>query len=272
MVAVAMIGAVLGIFLIPSTASAKEHVVLKAGFAPDHLGASTTIHLGFDITSSTGGVPSPVTDVQLDLPAGMGLGITDLGEETCNPAMLFAVGFTGCSPNSQMGYGNARVEIPVAEARIKIHAFVRIYMGVPQDRHTTLLIYAETRSPVVGNFLFPSELLPTAGIYGAQIHTRMPLIPTWVDGPPAVIVHMETTLGPSHLTYYRRQRGKRVAYTPEGLAVPERCPRGGFRFRATYHFYDGSVVSPTTHVPCPPAIRPRAQQRSHPPRGARSNR
>jgi hypothetical protein len=257
----ATIIAVLGVILIP-TASAEEHVALKAGFAPDQLGASTTIHLGFDVTSTTGGVPSPVTDVQLELPAGMGLGTTDLGEETCDPAMLFAIGGNGCPPNSQMGLGNASVEIPVAESP-RIYAFVTIYMGVPQDHHTTLLLFAETRTPVAGQFLFPSELLPTNGIYGAKIHTTMPLIPTWPDGPPAVIVHMETTLGPSHLTYYTHRHGRLVAYTPEGLAVPERCPLGGFPFHAIYHFYDGSIVSATTSVPCPRPARPKVRQRRH---------
>jgi hypothetical protein len=260
---VATIISALGLLLISGTAGAAERVALKAGFAPDQLGAGTTIHLGFNITSTTGGVPSPVTDVQLDLPAGMGLGTTNLGEETCDPAMLFAVGFEGCSPNSQMGLGNANVEIPVAAGRINIHAFIRIYMGVPEHQHTTLLIFAETRTPVVGNFLFPSELLPTTGIYGAKIHTKMPLIPTWPEGPSAVIVHMETTLGPSHLTYYRHKHNKLVPYTPEGLAVPERCPRGGFRFGATYHFYDGSTVPVTTNVPCPRASRSAARQRHH---------
>ncbi len=181
----------------------------------------------------------------------MGLGTTDLGEETCSPAILMNKGPEECPPNSRMGLGNAIVEIPVGTQRDTFYAFVSIYMGVPQDQHTTLLIYAETRRPVVGQFLFPSELLPTTGLYGAEIHTAMPIIPTWPEGPPAVIVHMETTLGPSHLTYYARRHGKLVPYTPEGMAVPERCPRDGFPFHAVYHFYNGSSASATTRVPCP---------------------
>lgn len=265
-VVVATIIAAMGMTLMSSTASAEEQVALKAGFAPNELGAGTTIHLGFDITATSGSVPSPVTDIQLDLPAGMGLGTTDLGEETCNSATLFTFGPSGCPPNSRMGLGNANVEIPIGITRLKIHAFITIYMGIPHDQHTTLLIYAETHTPVVGDFLFPSELLPSTGIYGAQIHTKMPLIPTWPGGPLAVIVHMKTTLGPSGLTYYRHSHHKLVAYTPEGLAVPEQCPRDGFRFRATYHFYDGSIVSVTHNVPCPPAhrrTRPSRSTRGH---------
>src|SRR5579871_4577473 len=208
--AISAIIVLLGV-LIPSTADASQRVKLKASFSPDRLGASTTIHFGFNIISTTDGVPSPVTDVQIDLPAGMGLGTTDLGEETCNPEALFTFGPDGCSPNSRMGLGNAMVEIPVGPEPPKIYAGVTVYMGVPQKQHTTMLIYAETRTPVAGQFLFPSELLPTSGGYGAELHTAMPLIPTWPAGPPAVIVHMETTLGPSHLTYYTHKHGKLTA-------------------------------------------------------------
>jgi hypothetical protein len=249
------------VVLNPATAGASQQVELTASFSPDRLGASTTIHFGFTISSLTGRVPSPVTDVQISLPAGMGLGTTDLGEETCNPTMLLEFGPEGCSPNSRMGVGNATVEIPVEFAESpKFHASVTIYMGVPQHQHTTMLIYAETKTPVSGEYLFPSELLPTSGIYGAELHTAMPLIPTWPDGPPAAVIHMETTLGPSHLTYFTHRHGKLVPYAPEGMAVPERCPHGGFPFRGTYHFDDGSTVSATARVPCPRTAEPRARR------------
>jgi hypothetical protein len=245
---------VLLVCLIPSTSGASQVVTLRASFSPDRLGVSTTIHFGFTISSTTGGIPLPVTDVQIDLPAGMGLGTTDLGEETCDPTMLFTFGPDGCSPNSRMGLGNASVAIPVGPQSPKFYAAVAVYMGVPKKRHTTMIIYAETPTPVYGQFVFPSELLPTTGAYGAELNTAMPLIPTWPEGPPAVIVHMETTLGPSHLTYYTHRRGKLVPYSPEGMAVPEHCPVGGFPFRATYHFDDGSTTSATTSVPCPRSV------------------
>jgi hypothetical protein len=240
--------------LSPSVACGSQLVKLKARFSPDRLGASTTIRFGFTIKSTNGGVPSPVTDVQIFLPAGMGLGTADLGEETCNQSTIVEFGPDGCSPNSRMGTGNASVEIPVGSMRVKINAQVVVFMGVPQNHHTTMLIYAETVTPVYGQYFFPSELLPATGAYGAKIHTAMPIIPTWPEGPPAVIVHMETTLGPSHLTYYRRDRGKRIGYRPTGMAIPEVCPRGGFPFAAYYHFLDGSTTSSRTSVPCPRAF------------------
>lgn len=237
----------------PSTAGASERVRLKAGFSPDRLGVSTTVHLQFNISSTTGGIPSPVTDVNIDLPSGMGLGTTNLGEATCDPAALFTFGPQGCSPNSRMGIGRATVELPLGPEPPELAAAVTLYMAVPQNHHTTLLLYAETKTPVYSQNVFPTELLPpSGGPYGAELITAMPLIPTVPEGGPAVIVHMETTLGPDHLTYYKRRHGKVMPYSPEGLAVPERCPRGGFPFRAIYKFYDGGTVSTTTRVPCPP--------------------
>jgi hypothetical protein len=237
----------------PSSAGASEIVRFKAGFSPDRLGVSTTVHLQFNISSTTSDIPSPVTNVKIDLPSGMGLGTTDLGEATCEPEALFTFGPLGCSPNSRMGIGNATVALPLGPEPIDLSAAVTLYMAVPQNQHTTLLLYAETKTPVYSQHVFPTELLPPSGnSYGAELNTAMPLIPTVPEGGPAVIVHMETSLGPNHLTYYKRTHGKVVPYSPEGLAVPERCPRGGFPFRAIYKFNDGSTVATTARVPCPP--------------------
>jgi hypothetical protein len=259
--AVILVVALLGI-LGPNAADASQRAKLKASFSPDRLGVSTTVHLEFDIFSTTGVAPSPVTDVNVDLPAGMGLGTTNLGEETCNPNALFIFGPQGCSPNSRMGLGSATVEIPVGAEPPRLSARITVYMGVPHEHHTTVLIYAETITPVSGQWVFPTQLLPGGGIYGADLHTAMSLIPTWPEGPPAVIVHMETTLGPSHLTYYARRHGKVVPYSPEGMAVPEHCPLGGFPFHATYRFNDGSTTSVTTTVPCPKIAASKTRRRN----------
>ncbi len=242
--------------LLPIRAFAAQNVELKASFSPYRLGASTTIRFGFTDTSTIGGgvIPPAVTNIQLSLPAGMGLGLTDLGEAICSPITLLAVGpIKGCSPNSRMGLGTATVEIATESAPVKVLAYLTVYMTVPHEEHTTLLIYAETRSPVAAQFLFPSEVLRSDGDYGPEIQTAMPLIPSWPEGPPVFVTHMETTLGPSHLTYYARKHGKLVPYKPEGMTIPNRCPNGGFPFRADYRFSDGSTTEATTRVPCPPS-------------------
>lgn len=252
--AITTVTLVLALVGIPAAhAVAIEKVNLNASFSPDRLGASTTVRFGFTIHSSTSRVPPAVTDVQLFLPAGMGLGTTDLGEATCNPRLLLELGpAEGCSPNSRMGLGTATVEIPTSDP-VQVSANVTVYMTVPHEEHTTLLLYAETATPVEAAFVFPTQLLPTNGVYGAEMHTEMPLITSWPEGPPVSMIHMETSLGPSEITYYTRRHGKVVGYKPEGMAVPEHCPRGGFPFHAVYRFSDGSTAEATTRIPCPPS-------------------
>jgi hypothetical protein len=74
-------------------------------------------------------------------------------------------------------------------------------------------------------------------------------------GPDVSIVSVQATIGPSHLTYYKHVHGRLVPFSPRGVSVPERCPRGGFPFAAEFTFQDGSSASAQTTVPCPPRRR-----------------
>jgi hypothetical protein len=71
-------------------------------------------------------------------------------------------------------------------------------------------------------------------------------------GPDVSIVSVQSTIGPSHLTYYKHVHGRLVAFHPRGVSVPERCPHGGFPFAAEFRFQDGSETTAATTVPCPP--------------------
>lgn len=87
---------------------------------------------------------------------------------------------------------------------------------------------------------------------------NIPLVPTLPEAPDISVVQVRSTLGPLHLTYYEEVSGRRVAYEPKGILLPNRCPRGGFRFVADFGFQDGSRASAHTAVPCP---RSRARSR-----------
>jgi hypothetical protein len=65
------------------------------------------------------------------------------------------------------------------------------------------------------------------------------------------IVSVQSTIGPNHLTYYKHVHGRRVPFHPVGIAVPERCPSGGFPFTASFVFQDGSTAEAATVIPCP---------------------
>jgi hypothetical protein len=237
---------------IPASAWATQTVKLKAAFSPDRLGVGTTIHLRVAISTTTGAVPSPVTELDVALPAGMGLGTTDLGEATCNALFLERQEPEECSANSQIGAGTATVELPVGLEPVVVHTHLTLYMGKPVAEHTTMLFYSQSHTPVVDERTFQGQLLPGAGAFGAHLNTVIPLIETWPGGNDASIVSLQTTLGPEGITYYRYSHGRRIAYSPEGITVPERCPRGGFPFRATYRFQDGTTSAANASVACPP--------------------
>lgn len=237
----------------PSNAKAAETVKLKVGFSPNHLGASTTILVSFAIQSNTSALPSPLTNFNLGLPRGMGLGITTLGEVTCVRPGLEAQGVSGCSGNSLMGLGEAVADVEFGSEILEERAKITLLMGPPVEHHTTLLFFADAQTPAVDEEIFQGQLLPGAGPNSAQLTTAIPIMATVPDGPDVSIVAMHSSLGPRGVTYHRFVNGKRAAYTPIGMTVPNVCPRGGWLFAATFTFLDGSAVTATSRVACPRA-------------------
>lgn len=235
----------------PSVSQADQSVRLDVGFSPDVLGASTTISVGFNVTTPNGSVPAPVTNFDLRLPKGMGLGSTTLGEAVCEPAVLELLGPTGCPANSVMGRGTALVEVQAGPEIISEPLEIGILMGPAIKHHTSMLLDAVGNSPLSAELVFHGQLLPDAGPFGAYIDTAIPITPTVPGAPDAAVVHMQATLGPRHLTYYHHVRGKLVGYQPVGMGVPEACPKGGFPFGATFTFGDGTTASAEAAVPCP---------------------
>jgi hypothetical protein len=238
-------------FAMSTVAEASNTVRIKARFSPNKLGASTSVLMTTDIGTTAGTVPSPVTSLDISLPQGVGLGNTTLGEALCSIKTLEFIGPSGCSPNSRMGFGHATVALPIGPEPVEDAAKISIFMGPPVNHHTSLLFYADSVSPVSAQLVFPGQLTETER--HGHILTDIPLTPTLPAAPDASVVHMQTSLGPAHLTYYTHVHGKIVGYKPVGLAEPESCPRGGFPFVATYKFQDGSTVITSTVAPCPQA-------------------
>jgi hypothetical protein len=237
--------------LLSGVASATDTVKIKARFSPNKLGASTSVLLTTEIGTTLGTVPAAVTNLDIKLPQGVGLGSTTLGEAVCTLTILEHEGASGCPSNSLMGFGTAMVALPIGPEPVSDAANIDIFMGMPVNHHTTLLFYANSQHPVSAQLVFTGQLLETER--HGHILTEIPLTPTIPGAPDAAVVHMQTSLGPEHLTYYTPVHGKRVPYQPIGMAEPESCPHGGFRFSATYQFQDGSTVTATSIAPCPHA-------------------
>jgi hypothetical protein len=242
---------------LPGTAGAAETATLHTSFSPDKLGASTTIGFGFQIANSDGGLPSPLTSLSLKLPAGIDYVSTTLGLAICQPANLLARGLAGCPANSRLGFGSAFVEVPFGEGSGREIPNLQALMGPPHDGNLVVLFYANGQEPVYAQIVFQGELVSGSETLGGSLNAAIPLIPSVPNGPPVSIVRVQSTIGPSHLTYYTHSHGKTVAFHPQGVSVPPSCPKGGFPFSATFGFADGTSTVATSVVPCPPPRRRR---------------
>lgn len=243
-----------------AVASVPEQAALHASFSPDKLGASTTISFAFHLQTSAGAAPPPLTSMVLHMPAGMNYTLTTLGLATCEPATLQAQGLAGCPPNSRVGSGSALVEVPFGTGAGHEIPEIQAVVGPSHEGNMVVLFYADGQTPVSAQLVFSGEVLPDTGLFGSQLATTVPLIPSVPNGPDVSIVEVNSTIGPAGLTYYHTVHGRSQPFHPEGVGVPEHCPRGGFPFSASFTFQDGSHASATTTVPCPPPLARHARR------------
>lgn len=238
--------------LAPSSALAvSEQATLNASFAPDRLGTPTTITFGFHLATTEGTAPPPLTGLVLRMPAGMNYTTTTLGLAICQPAALIARGLAGCSPNSRLGYGRAYAEVPFGTGSGHEIPEVQALAGPSPNGNLVVLFYANGLYPVDAQLTFSGEVLPDTGRFGSQLATTVPLVASVPGGPDVSILSVTSTIGPSHLTYYKHVHGRLVPFHPRGVSVPEHCPHGGFPFAAQFTFEDGSHTDAATSVPCP---------------------
>jgi hypothetical protein len=104
---------------------------------------------------------------------------------------------------------------------------------------------------VYAQLVLAAELIEGTQAIGGRLVTPVPLIASVPNGPPVSIVSVTATIGPNGLTYYKHRHGRTVAFHPKGVSVPAHCPRGGFRFAATFAFADGTSTQAASAVPCP---------------------
>ncbi len=237
----------------PSVAAAtSEQASLHASFTPDRLGASTTIGFGFNVSTTEGLAPPPLTGINLHMPAGMNYTQTTLGLAICNPTALQEHGPAGCPANSRLGFGSASVEVPFGTGAGHELPEIQALMGPPSPgSNMVVLFYANGQTPVFAQLVFKGEVLPQSGTFGSQLVTSVPPIPSVPNGANVSIISVQATIGPNRITYYKHVHGRLVPFHPVGIAIPERCPHGGFPFSAEFTFQDGSRTSATTAVPCP---------------------
>ncbi len=247
----------------PIAADADQTVSLTAALTPERLGSGTTIHFGFTVIVTPGQTPVPIQQIDLLYPEGLGIATSGLGIATCRAPVLEAQGPPGCSPNSVIGYGSGIVEVPFGPQLLQETARTLTFMAPVRNGRLGLLFYANGETPVAAQLVFPGLVLPAAVPFGGDLNALLPLVPTLPEAPDAALVKLTTTLGPSRLTYFEFKKGQRVAYHPQGILLPPRCPHGGFRFAAHFMFADGTHTSASATVACPRPQRSRRARRRH---------
>jgi hypothetical protein len=245
--------------LAPSiSAGADTRARLAASFTPNKLGARTTLDFGFSFSAPPGQVPPPLTQVQLRYPSNLGIDLSGLGQATCTVQILAASGPRACPPNAVMGHGVVLTGIVLGTTIISEEAPITI-LRAPYDRRSNLalLFYAEGTVPVSSDIVFSGLLVPAPMPFGGQVNIGVPLVATLPGAPDISVVNMKAALGPKGVIYYEKVGGATLAFHPDGILLPARCPRGGLRFAARFTFADGSHASAHTSVRCRPAARRR---------------
>jgi hypothetical protein len=237
----------------PASANATQTASLHAAFIPALLGHGTTIDLSAQISAPTGLVPSPLTSLDVHYPHALGVATGGLGINSCLSARrLEALGpAEGCPADSQMGQGSAIAAVPIGPIVLEEAATVAIMRGPQQEGHLGLFFYVNAGGPVNGQIVLSGELLPGPRVGEETLHIDVPLVPGVAGSPNVAVVQLQVMIGARGLTYYEDIHGNYIPYHPQGILLPNRCPRGGFPFSASFTFENGPQTTASTTVACP---------------------
>lgn len=150
-----------------------------------------------------------------------------------------------------MGYGTALAEIPIGPLIVPETTHIAVFRAPTQNGRLALLFYAEGKTPVSAEIVFPGLLLPAQEPFGGAITMNIPPIIGLPGGLNVAVVKLSSTIGPQQIIYYEHTHDGTVAYHPQGVLLPDSCPHGGFPFAALFSFEDGTHASADTVVRCP---------------------
>jgi hypothetical protein len=228
----------------PSAALAQPatDASMHASFLPDRLGASTALTLAVGFSGGAEGVPAPVRQAILRLPAGLTIDLR--GGAICSPSRLRRSGAAGCPAGSIVGRGHALADVYAGSLTVPEEAAVTVFRGPSHGGQQTFEIFGQGETPLYQSVISTAVLQPDSGPYGSKLTVSVPPIPTLVLEPDASIVSVSVTVG----GIGRKPR----AHTAAGsIHVPHSCPAGGFPFATAFTFADGSATSASATVPCP---------------------
>jgi hypothetical protein len=215
---------------------------IHPSFLPNRLGASTAVTLAIGFTGGEEGVPAPLRQAVLRLPAGLRIDLR--GVSVCAPARLRLRGASGCSSASLVGRGHGLLQARTGSLTSPEEATMWVFRGPNRGGLPALEILSQGATPLDEHFLSTAVVEPDSAPYGLKLTMQVPLIPTLVLEPDASFKSLSLTLGGVG-------RGPRAHAAARVIAVPGACPTGGFPFAAGFTFADGSTTSATAGISCP---------------------
>lgn len=243
--------AVACVCLIVATAAwAAETLTVTASFSPDKLGAPTNVHGTATIGSTSGPLPSPISEATVMGPAGLTVDTKGVG--ICNPAQLEAtLNPAVCPKDSKAGFGGGVGAYELAGEVNEEPFTLNFYRGPNEDGHLVILAYLNAVSPVSVQLVLKAQVVNEPKPYGLGFTFKVPPIESLPGASNATAKSIYITLGAPNAAYYEKVGGKRKLVHVKGIVVPKTCPKGGFPYETQLVFEDGTNNTIKGTIPCP---------------------
>ena len=247
----------------PAAAAGTRGATLSVAFPSDaKLGAEAPVRLRLAIDPRQ--LQKPVRQLQLRFPAALGIATSGLGAATCRRSaeefaavMIAGTGLAGCPPNALMGRGTARAEVRLG-ARERADALVipeianvAMLAAPARSDRFGLVFIANGLKPFGVTLAYDGHIAPAPPPFGGALVMDLRPVPNQFDADVALTA-IDFEIGADDIRY-RAPGSDGAWYQPEGIVLPDRCPRTGLLFHATLTFADGSNADTRTTARCPRA-------------------
>jgi hypothetical protein len=202
------------------------------------LGAGAALEATLNISGTEyGGYPSPVTQVVVELPAGVKLHTQ--GFTPCPTATLESHEVQKCPKRSIAGpVGEVLGVVSFGSTRVQEKGTVQAFFAAGGK----LAFFTEGRSPASIEVLATGAFSTAAAPFGPKLTVPVPLVETVPGAPYASVLTIKGKVGAAF-----KQGKKLISYG----TVPKTCPKGGFKGKVEITFYSGETVTVNPTVPCP---------------------